>query len=118
MIRRPPRSTLFPYTTLFRSERTMKRILMLAVASIAVASWTGGAVAGNGNGGTPPGQEKKADATTAPPAAQPAAQPTAQPAAQPATPPAQGNPNAPGQGKKAATNSRSPTSSTPPGQAK
>src|SRR5258708_29618215 len=26
MIRRPPRSTLFPYTTLFRSETTMWRI--------------------------------------------------------------------------------------------
>src|SRR2546422_3173698 len=25
MIRRPPRSTLFPYTTLFRSRRTRKR---------------------------------------------------------------------------------------------
>src|SRR5687767_15867028 len=25
MIRRPPRSTLFPYTTLFRSRRAMKR---------------------------------------------------------------------------------------------
>src|SRR2546422_8048575 len=26
MIRRPPRSTLFPYTTLFRSQRTTRRI--------------------------------------------------------------------------------------------
>src|SRR2546430_3283505 len=26
MIRRPPRSTLFPYTTLFRSERRMKAV--------------------------------------------------------------------------------------------
>src|SRR5437667_4113518 len=25
LIRRPPRSTLFPYTTLFRSERTIKK---------------------------------------------------------------------------------------------
>src|SRR3712207_8982977 len=25
MIRRPPRSTLFPYTTLFRSRRTLRR---------------------------------------------------------------------------------------------
>src|SRR2546430_5201262 len=25
MIRRPPRSTLFPYTTLFRSQRTLER---------------------------------------------------------------------------------------------
>src|SRR3712207_8490306 len=44
MIRRPPRSTLFPYTTLFRSRRTMghvislgqlaKRSLYLSAASI------------------------------------------------------------------------------------
>src|SRR3712207_9368397 len=27
MIRRPPRSTLFPYTTLFRSERDVERTL-------------------------------------------------------------------------------------------
>ena len=27
MIRRPPRSTLFPYTTLFRSSEHLKRIL-------------------------------------------------------------------------------------------
>src|SRR5437899_6318713 len=27
MIRHPPRSTLFPYTTLFRSEKTNKRLL-------------------------------------------------------------------------------------------
>src|ERR1035441_10788520 len=27
MIRRPPRSTLFPYTTLFRSEKTTESIL-------------------------------------------------------------------------------------------
>src|ERR1035438_10873196 len=29
MIRRPPRSTLFPYTTLFRSHRTMKNVIKL-----------------------------------------------------------------------------------------
>src|SRR5258707_5829935 len=29
MIRRPPRSTLFPYTTLFRSKKVMPRINML-----------------------------------------------------------------------------------------
>src|SRR2546430_11565788 len=28
MIRRPPRSTLFPYTTLFRSELTSSRLLL------------------------------------------------------------------------------------------
>src|SRR3712207_9028498 len=33
MIRRPPRSTLFPYTTLFRSRRTV----LTAAASLALA---------------------------------------------------------------------------------
>src|SRR5256885_11887170 len=28
MIRRPPRSTLFPYTTLFRSARTRSRVVL------------------------------------------------------------------------------------------
>src|SRR5216683_7834782 len=28
MIRRPPRSTLFPYTTLFRSHRTIRRLVL------------------------------------------------------------------------------------------
>src|SRR5690349_23018080 len=28
MIRRPPRSTLFPYTTLFRSESDVRRVLV------------------------------------------------------------------------------------------
>src|SRR3712207_8184691 len=32
MIRRPPRSTLFPYTTLFRSQAQAARIVRLAVA--------------------------------------------------------------------------------------
>src|SRR2546429_1068309 len=30
MIRRPPRSTLFPYTTLFRSKRSRKSLLHVA----------------------------------------------------------------------------------------
>src|SRR3712207_3741172 len=30
MIRRPPRSTLFPYTTLFRSQEVLKRDILLA----------------------------------------------------------------------------------------
>src|SRR5256885_5226902 len=37
MIRRPPRSTLFPYTTLFRSERVAGRL----VAAVAVAGVPG-----------------------------------------------------------------------------
>src|SRR2546426_12245297 len=32
MIRRPPRSTLFPYTTLFRSPYAARRVLLQAVA--------------------------------------------------------------------------------------
>src|SRR5258707_10231072 len=33
MIRRPPRSTLFPYTTLFRSESPWPRLLMTNVCA-------------------------------------------------------------------------------------
>src|SRR3712207_8007479 len=36
MIRRPPRSTLFPYTTLFRSRRRMRRGRVPAVRGPAV----------------------------------------------------------------------------------
>src|SRR2546429_3080798 len=36
MIRRPPRSTLFPYTTLFRSLQHLVRILQLARAAIGI----------------------------------------------------------------------------------
>src|SRR5260221_9845730 len=34
MIRRPPRSTLFPYTTLFRSPCTVTRLRWLAIALV------------------------------------------------------------------------------------
>src|SRR2546427_6530247 len=34
MIRRPPRSTLFPYTTLFRSEPTCEVVLLRIVTQI------------------------------------------------------------------------------------
>src|SRR5687768_17864995 len=34
MIRRPPRSTLFPYTTLFRSSSAVQRILMEGTFSL------------------------------------------------------------------------------------
>src|SRR5438309_6468683 len=34
MIRRPPRSTLFPYTTLFRSGRAPERFLPLDITSL------------------------------------------------------------------------------------
>src|SRR3712207_4985943 len=45
MIRRPPRSTLFPYTTLFRSRQRMgeERLLALIQESLAVATRTGAA---------------------------------------------------------------------------
>src|SRR3712207_7971790 len=36
MIRRPPRSTLFPYTTLFRSKRAGDAVRVPAVAQLAV----------------------------------------------------------------------------------
>src|SRR5690348_17945212 len=34
LIRRPPRSTLFPYTTLFRSRRQRRRMLRVLVPSV------------------------------------------------------------------------------------
>src|SRR3712207_8808549 len=42
MIRRPPRSTLFPYTTLFRSRRVRRRQQLRAVLGVA-ARRAGGA---------------------------------------------------------------------------
>src|SRR5258707_11715162 len=38
MIRRPPRSTLFPYTTLFRSGATAKELLLLLLATACYCS--------------------------------------------------------------------------------
>src|SRR3989442_9567603 len=40
MIRRPPRSTLFPYTTLFRSVRVVRPCEVLAQAVLRVARHT------------------------------------------------------------------------------
>src|SRR2546429_702838 len=37
MIRRPPRSTLFPYTTLFRSKQNAKREMRLRLGKVTVA---------------------------------------------------------------------------------
>src|SRR5688572_31587855 len=37
MIRRPPRSTLFPYTTLFRSQRLQKLVIVLRVHGVIAA---------------------------------------------------------------------------------
>src|SRR3989454_9336634 len=44
MIRRPPRSTLFPYTTLFRSEENPLRLLLAALllAVFPLANWLAG----------------------------------------------------------------------------
>src|SRR3712207_9409048 len=41
MIRRPPRSTLFPYTTLFRSRRPLRYAHPLTVASAAASTAPG-----------------------------------------------------------------------------
>src|SRR5687767_15801721 len=40
MIRRPPRSTLFPYTTLFRSERVTAEVLVIGVPGDMLFPWT------------------------------------------------------------------------------
>src|SRR2546429_6764386 len=41
MIRRPPRSTLFPYTTLFRSLRFARRLCLFAAGGLKDASGEG-----------------------------------------------------------------------------
>src|SRR3712207_7166760 len=46
MIRRPPRSTLFPYTTLFRSAADADRTLISALLSLAAVALMIGAVMG------------------------------------------------------------------------
>src|SRR3712207_7751526 len=58
MIRRPPRSTLFPYTTLFRSEGQPLRAVQLAVADAAAGHPAGGAghLPGHGAVGLQPGR--------------------------------------------------------------
>src|SRR3989441_10447096 len=52
MIRRPPRSTLFPYTTLFRSSRAPSESRIVAPGAIAPLSvgGAGGAAGGSGDG--------------------------------------------------------------------
>src|SRR3712207_8037306 len=49
MIRRPPRSTLFPYTTLFRSDRADPRDLLLRVQDAVRASTAPALVAQHGD---------------------------------------------------------------------
>src|SRR5579863_6252058 len=46
MIRRPPRSTLFPYTTLFRSPEMTRRVLDREIPGIAEAIRAAGIAAG------------------------------------------------------------------------
>src|SRR5689334_24499124 len=50
MIRRPPRSTLFPYTTLFRSHRVPDQVVDHLRQSCTVASDCGGVVTGHAQG--------------------------------------------------------------------
>src|SRR5256885_9377913 len=40
MIRRPPRSTLFPYTTLFRSMKSLPCVVLLVAATLGLAGCT------------------------------------------------------------------------------
>src|SRR3712207_8679971 len=55
MIRRPPRSTLFPYTTLFRSA-----------AVLAIAAAVGGFLAGNSGSGSADVPENNSSASAGP----------------------------------------------------
>src|SRR3712207_7572382 len=64
MIRRPPRSTLFPYTTLFRSLPVHRQDVARSDDVVAVQQLPGAGVAGDvdqrvalvDHGGAPPGQ--------------------------------------------------------------
>src|SRR2546422_1130581 len=53
MIRRPPRSTLFPYTTLFRSDYRMLRLAEMPVVEVHIVP-SSDAQGGVGEPGTPP----------------------------------------------------------------
>src|SRR5438309_7903539 len=55
MIRRPPRSTLFPYTTLFRSERRTRGVLLLRVPRPACAAAGDRRLWPSADGGLPEG---------------------------------------------------------------
>src|SRR3712207_7803854 len=44
MIRRPPRSTLFPYTTLFRSEASYEHALSIGASPVEVPHEVGGGI--------------------------------------------------------------------------
>src|SRR2546425_7602435 len=51
MIRRPPRSTLFPYTTLFRSDRVVYRGEQLRAVAMPLGGIGAGVIALAGDGG-------------------------------------------------------------------
>src|SRR5258706_8116065 len=55
MIRRPPRSTLFPYTTLFRSTSCSNRSSPSASACSSSPTSTSGATPHSGSASRPPG---------------------------------------------------------------
>src|SRR5256885_16453186 len=62
MIRRPPRSTLFPYTTLFRSTSEGVRILGVEVSEAPAAVMRGPVARGGGHGdGDQVGQHEGAE---------------------------------------------------------
>src|SRR3712207_7667251 len=50
MIRRPPRSTLFPYTTLFRSKQPAQHSIMCDDNEMLCWNWMGGGFTGNWSG--------------------------------------------------------------------
>src|SRR3712207_7080558 len=51
MIRRPPRSTLFPYTTLFRSHAARAAAAVALVDPVAALAWRDEAVSGYSDAG-------------------------------------------------------------------
>src|SRR2546423_15416023 len=71
MIRRPPRSTLFPYTTLFRSSFTTQNLELTggtitgagALTATSVLIWTGGTMSGSGSTNIPTGGRLYIDGT-------------------------------------------------------
>src|SRR2546428_5441197 len=58
MIRRPPRSTLFPYTTLFRSLERL-RVARAGSHPRAAGEWHAGASAPGARAGAPPGAARE-----------------------------------------------------------
>src|SRR3712207_8183079 len=63
MIRRPPRSTLFPYTTLFRSQCSICMVkgpsAVIATSSAMAGRGRGGGVGRRAKAGAPPGRSEE-----------------------------------------------------------